>query len=461
MVHAVGLARRTSRLVPEPLDRDGRDQRHRVRKLDPCASRTAHSRASSVPVSTPCGASTSPARADRLTAHPEGRPDHGRAASPHLHADPAPAARPRVAGWSDADDPLDRQRTEQDPATRAHPRRRRAPRRRIRRHDRPNRRQRRRHLVRDRHGRTPHRGGPRARRDRRRATPPGRPSCDGRCTVGRRPSTAQVLDATPQAFATQQRTAARRRRTGSSGPSVPAPRTSTTCSPAPAAATTSTAADSPGGLVFVADPDRSSTEDGGWLVGFVHDETRHETDFVVLDAQAIERPAVAVGPYPASHPQQRATAPGSQRSRSEGSLPMREPTPYDEIELQEASAPHPQHPSKEQSCTVVPSPSPQAKRPRATRTGGGSSGCSSSPSWSPPSTTPSSTSPCRSSSKVSRRAPPICSGSSPATRSSSPASCSPPAASATGSDAGTHSPPVWPPSWPDRSCPRRRRRPRR
>ncbi len=49
----------------------------------------------------------------------------------------------------------------------------------------------------------------------------------------------------------------------------------------------------PGALVFIADPDRSSAEDGGWLVGFVHDETRNEADLVVLDAQAIERPAVA------------------------------------------------------------------------------------------------------------------------------------------------------------------------
>ena len=54
----------------------------------------------------------------------------------------------------------------------------------------------------------------------------------------------------------------------------------------------------PGELVFVADPDRSDTEDGGWLVGFVHDETTHETDFVVLDAHAIERPAVAVARIP-------------------------------------------------------------------------------------------------------------------------------------------------------------------
>ena len=49
----------------------------------------------------------------------------------------------------------------------------------------------------------------------------------------------------------------------------------------------------PGELVFIADPDRSTTEDGGWLVGFVHDDARDQAEFVVLDAEAIERPAVA------------------------------------------------------------------------------------------------------------------------------------------------------------------------
>jgi carotenoid cleavage dioxygenase-like enzyme len=50
----------------------------------------------------------------------------------------------------------------------------------------------------------------------------------------------------------------------------------------------------PGELVFVADPDRSGAADGGWLVGFVHDEAGEKTEFVVLDAQSIERPAVAI-----------------------------------------------------------------------------------------------------------------------------------------------------------------------
>ena len=49
----------------------------------------------------------------------------------------------------------------------------------------------------------------------------------------------------------------------------------------------------PGELVFIADPHRSSTEDGGWLVGFVHDDGRDQAELVVLDAEAIERPAVA------------------------------------------------------------------------------------------------------------------------------------------------------------------------
>jgi carotenoid cleavage dioxygenase-like enzyme len=49
----------------------------------------------------------------------------------------------------------------------------------------------------------------------------------------------------------------------------------------------------PADLVYVADPDRSNAEDGGWLVGFVHDHAHDQTEFVVLDAEAIERPAVA------------------------------------------------------------------------------------------------------------------------------------------------------------------------
>jgi carotenoid cleavage dioxygenase-like enzyme len=50
--------------------------------------------------------------------------------------------------------------------------------------------------------------------------------------------------------------------------------------------------------VFVADPERGNTEDGGWLVGLVQDATTDGTDLVVLDAQAIERPALAVTRLP-------------------------------------------------------------------------------------------------------------------------------------------------------------------
>ena len=50
----------------------------------------------------------------------------------------------------------------------------------------------------------------------------------------------------------------------------------------------------PNGLVFVADPDRCTMEDGGWLVGLVHDDASNQTDLVVLDAQAIEQSAIAM-----------------------------------------------------------------------------------------------------------------------------------------------------------------------
>jgi carotenoid cleavage dioxygenase-like enzyme len=57
----------------------------------------------------------------------------------------------------------------------------------------------------------------------------------------------------------------------------------------------------PGELAFVADPDRPGEEDGGWIVGFVHDAARNTADLVVLDAQHVERPAAVVqvpGPVP-------------------------------------------------------------------------------------------------------------------------------------------------------------------
>jgi carotenoid cleavage dioxygenase len=51
----------------------------------------------------------------------------------------------------------------------------------------------------------------------------------------------------------------------------------------------------PGAVTFVPDPARRHREDGGWLVGFVHDENRHEAELIVLDAAAIERsPVVTV-----------------------------------------------------------------------------------------------------------------------------------------------------------------------
>lgn len=49
----------------------------------------------------------------------------------------------------------------------------------------------------------------------------------------------------------------------------------------------------PGPFTFVEDPTRSVRQDGGWLVGFVVDTSAGETDLVVLDASAIDRPTVA------------------------------------------------------------------------------------------------------------------------------------------------------------------------
>jgi len=49
----------------------------------------------------------------------------------------------------------------------------------------------------------------------------------------------------------------------------------------------------PGEFTFVPDPARSHCEDGGWLIGLVHDDRRNEADLVVVDAAAIDRPPVA------------------------------------------------------------------------------------------------------------------------------------------------------------------------
>jgi 8'-apo-carotenoid 13,14-cleaving dioxygenase len=49
-----------------------------------------------------------------------------------------------------------------------------------------------------------------------------------------------------------------------------------------------------GELTFVPDPTRLHREDGGWLVGFIHDDQRSAADLVVLDAAAMENPPIAM-----------------------------------------------------------------------------------------------------------------------------------------------------------------------
>jgi carotenoid cleavage dioxygenase len=49
----------------------------------------------------------------------------------------------------------------------------------------------------------------------------------------------------------------------------------------------------PGEFLFVGDPQRHGNEDGGWLLGLVHDDRRNAADLVALDAAAIERPPIA------------------------------------------------------------------------------------------------------------------------------------------------------------------------
>jgi carotenoid cleavage dioxygenase-like enzyme len=48
-----------------------------------------------------------------------------------------------------------------------------------------------------------------------------------------------------------------------------------------------------GEFLFVVDPDRNFDEDGGWLLGLVHDETTTTTSLVVLDAADVTGPVVA------------------------------------------------------------------------------------------------------------------------------------------------------------------------
>jgi carotenoid cleavage dioxygenase-like enzyme len=49
----------------------------------------------------------------------------------------------------------------------------------------------------------------------------------------------------------------------------------------------------PGEFLFVGDPHRDRSEDGGWLLGLVHDDASDTDDLVVLDAGMFDRPVVA------------------------------------------------------------------------------------------------------------------------------------------------------------------------
>jgi carotenoid cleavage dioxygenase-like enzyme len=49
----------------------------------------------------------------------------------------------------------------------------------------------------------------------------------------------------------------------------------------------------PGDPVFVADPDRTGVEDGGWLLSLVHDDATGHTSLVVLDAADLAGPELA------------------------------------------------------------------------------------------------------------------------------------------------------------------------
>ena len=63
------------------------------------------------------------------------------------------------------------------------------------------------------------------------------------------------------------------------------------------------AARSTGEAVFVADPARHHTEDGGWLLCFVFDATRGTTTFEVLDAEALSAGPVATVELPQRVPE--------------------------------------------------------------------------------------------------------------------------------------------------------------
>jgi 8'-apo-carotenoid 13,14-cleaving dioxygenase len=49
----------------------------------------------------------------------------------------------------------------------------------------------------------------------------------------------------------------------------------------------------PAEFLFVADPSRTGSEDGGWLVGVIHDRAHAAADLVVLDARSIDGPPTA------------------------------------------------------------------------------------------------------------------------------------------------------------------------
>ena len=58
----------------------------------------------------------------------------------------------------------------------------------------------------------------------------------------------------------------------------------------------------PGDFIFVADPTRSSVEDGGWLIGLLHQDAGNEASLVVLDAADVASASGRDHPHPATHP---------------------------------------------------------------------------------------------------------------------------------------------------------------
>ena len=147
-------------------------------------------------------------------------------------------------------------------------------------------------LVRDRHGGPPHRGCVRARRDRHRVCHRAVPRpVDVGPSGGNRPLRGARRDA-PH-VRDEQLAARPARRNASSGLSARARRTSTTCSPEDIAATTSATAapraSSSSSLIRTAAAPRTAAGSSGSFTT----TQRDQAEFVVLDAEAIERPAVA------------------------------------------------------------------------------------------------------------------------------------------------------------------------